>query len=263
MLGAIVLRDIPKKEARIDLVGYQIQGGFRGFSMVPPAIWHYVSVEAGGRQVGFWCNLKPKQVIVKMFDPAEGFREADAEIQAQYSDLALSGSMGPALIGYPMARVGAWMGLVDKIGKDNFPPPLHEVEAGAGSRFDKVFQSTHGGNGESLLEELQYAFMRWLVSIDSGAEDEIAFGRWRHLVLSAYNAGEDRIRETGDLFLELVDVLMRQFDVLPADWFSGESFLVSNQAGYMSEDMIDTEIAALAEKGELLIEYLKRRGEGS
>jgi hypothetical protein len=263
MLGAIVLRDVPKNEARIDLVRYQIQGGFRGFGLVPPSVWHYVSVQSGGRHVGFWCHLEPQQVVVKVFDPTAGFQEADPEMEAQYQRLALSGNMGPALIGYPLARLGAWRGLVDKIRAEGFPPRLHQEEVGPGSRFDKILQGSHGGDKESLLAELQYAFVRWLVSANGGNEDEPAFNRWRHLVLSAYNAGEDRIQASGDLFPQMVDTLMRQYDLLPDSWFGGDSYLAGSQAGYMCGDMVDTGVPALVEKGKAMAAYLKKRGGGS
>jgi len=262
MFGAIVLRDVPKKEARIDLVRFAIKGGFRGFSQVPPAAWHYVSVEAGGHQVGFWCRLEPGEVVVKVFDPQAGFQEAEADLAAQYQDLALSGSMGAALITYPAARFGPWFGLVNKIGPQPFPPPLHPEEEGPGSRFDKILRDTHGGDGHSLLAELQYAFLSWVVSLDGQAEDEAAFSRWKHIVLSAYNAGEDRIGQAGDLFPNLVDILMRQYDLLPDDWFGGDSFLACGQAGYMSEDMIDTGLPAHEEQGRAWADYLKRRRAG-
>lgn len=263
LFGAIVLRDVPKKEARIDLVRYPIRGGFRGFGLVPPAMWHYVSVEADGKQVGFWCYLRPQQVVVKVYEPSSGFEEADADMEAQYRGLALSGSMGAALIGYPQARLTAWLGLVNKIGEEGFPPQLPQEEAGPGSRFDKILLDTHKGDGESLLAELQYAFLRWLVSIDGGTEDAAAFRRWRHLVLSAYNAGEFRIRESGKLFPEIVDVLVRQYDALPEAWFRGDSFLASPQAGYMSEDMIDTGVPEHVEKGKTLADYLQGRRAGN
>jgi hypothetical protein len=45
--------------------------------------------------------------------------------------------------------------------------------------------------------------------LDDAAEDKIAWERWQHMLQSAYNAGEDRIRAAGDLFPCLVDILIR------------------------------------------------------
>ncbi|MHA1684395.1 MAG: hypothetical protein ACTSUE_25890, partial [Promethearchaeota archaeon] len=43
VFGYIILRDIPKKEVQLDLALYKIQGGFRGFALVPPGL-HFVKV---------------------------------------------------------------------------------------------------------------------------------------------------------------------------------------------------------------------------
>ena len=259
MFGAIVLRDVPKEQARIDLTKHEIRGGFRGFGQVPPKLWHYVSVKSGAHHVGFWCYLGPRQVVVKVFDPEKGFQDADAETQAQFAELVLGGAMGPALLDYPHAQLGPWLGMVNFIPEQGFPPQLHVVEEGSGSRFDKAYLISHAGDAASFLAEFQYTFASWLVSLDTATQDRAGFERWRHLVLAAYNAGEDRIRAGGNLFAQLVDVMLHQFAVLPDDWFKAESFLVSSQAGYMSEDMVDTGIPELVEKGQAFEAYLALR----
>lgn len=260
MFGAIVLRDVPKEEARIDTTRHEIQGGFRGFGMVPPAAWHYVGVKAGAAHVGFWCYLRPQEAVVKVFDyESRKFEDADEETQAQYAQLALSGAMGPALITYPHTYFGPWYGLVGHIPYENFPPQIHAEDAGEGSRFHKALHGTHGGDNGAFLAEFQYAFASWYVSLSADEADEAAFERWRHLVLAAYNAGEDAIVGSGDLFPNLVECLQRQFDVMGDDWFGPDSAFLSRQAGYMAEDMIDSGVPELAEKGEEFAAYLKKR----
>ncbi|MBN2002595.1 MAG: AAR2 pre-mRNA splicing protein [Anaerolineae bacterium] len=257
MFGAIVLRDVPKEEARIDWIRYQVQGGFRGFGMVPAGL-HYVSVKHTEGHVGFWCWLKPQQVIVKIFDEAGFFEDADAETQEQYADLALSGAIGAALISYPLANFAEWFGSVMHIAEDDFPPVIHTQDPGEGSRFDRAFLVTHGGNSATFLAEFQYAFAHWVISGDTASEDVAAFERWKHLVLSAYNAGE-RITQFSGVFSALVDVLLRQFAVLGDEWFAPDSFLVSDQASWMAEDMQDSGVADLPEKGQKFLAYLERR----
>ena len=260
MFGAIVLRDIPKQEVRIDVVTYPIEGGFRGFGMVPPAAWHYVSVKARTHHVGFWCYLQPKQAIVKIFDyETQQFEDADPDTQAQYADMALSGAMGPALKAYPETNFGAWYGLVRHIPRENFPPQLHVEDSGSGSRFHKALHGTHGGDKAAFLAEFQYAFVSWYVSLPSAAPDEAAFERWRALVLAAYNAGEDAIRESGELFSELIECMLRQFAVMGDKWFAADSFIVSSQANYMVEDMMDCGVPEIAEKGAAFRAYIQKR----
>ncbi|MCB8965729.1 MAG: AAR2 pre-mRNA splicing protein [Ardenticatenaceae bacterium] len=260
MFGAIILLDVPKKEARIGTAHYAIQGGFRGFGMVPPAAWHYVSVQADLDHVGFWCYLQPKEVVVKVFnDEAQRFEDAAADVLARYANLALSGAMSSALITYPHANFGPWYGLVQHIPSVDFPPPLHVEDSGTGSRFAKAFQGTHGGDANAFLAEFQYAFVNWYVTQASASSDEAAFARWRHLLLAVYNAGESSIGEAGDLLPRLVDTLLRQFDLLGDEWFAPDGFLAGAQAGYLVEDMTDTGVPDLVEKGAQLSAYIQKR----
>ena len=99
MLGCIILRDIPKQAAQLDLAIYRIQGGFRGFALVPPGT-HYVSVEVDGKMnEGFWCYLKPSSVIIKIYDyENETFIDSDPESEERYRMMALSGAMNKALL---------------------------------------------------------------------------------------------------------------------------------------------------------------------
>lgn len=59
--------------------------------------------------------------------------------------------------------------------------------------------------------------------------------------------------------VKVLDYETRQFDVLGDEFFESDSFLVSSQAGYMAEDMIDTGIAELVEKGKAFSAYIKKR----
>lgn len=262
MLGAIVLRDIPKQEVQIDLVRLPIQGGFRGFSMVPPAAWHYVSVKDRGGHIGFWCYVAPDTAVVKVYDyDTQQFNDADAEIRSKFSQLALGGAMGAALITYPSQHFAAWLRLVNKIPATDLPT-IHETDSGGdSSRFDQAFQGTHGGNADSFLSEFQFAFAQWFVTQSTGTADETAFARWRHLVLATYNAGERRMTAAPELFAGLADSLMGQYDLLPNDWFTPDSFIASGQASYLAEDMIDSDVPILVAKGKAFAAYLqKRRG---
>jgi hypothetical protein len=259
MFGAIVLRDIPKEEVRIDLYRRPIQGGFRGFRMVPPGL-HYVSVKVRQHYIGFWCWVKPNQVLVRVFDLENGFEEDAPDVAAHYVELAVGGAMDGALLPYAHQKFGPWFGLILHINMEDFPPTIHDNEVSriGTTRFDTVLKDTHGGNPRSFLAEFQFAFVRWLVSLDTDVEDEAAFVRWRHLLLSTYHAGDYRIAELGELFPKLVDTLFRQFALLSDEWFEPDSFL-TKEAGYLVEDMMDSGIPEIAEKGQTFADYLKQR----
>lgn len=258
MFGAIVLRDIPKEEARIDLARMEIQGGFRGFSMVPADMWHYVSVKDGPQHSGFWCRVAPNTALVKLYDGRGSFGDADSETQQQYSQLALSGAMGGALGRYPLEMLPRWRAMARHLPAQGFPPALHAEEEGEGSRFWLAFRGTHGGDAGAFLAEFEWAFLAWYFSNREDREDRQAQARWRHLLLSCYNAGEDRIRDGGGMFADLADALMAQMTLLPDSWFKANSFLMA-QASFMAEDMRDSGVERLAQKAGEFEAYLAGR----
>lgn len=256
--NAVILRDIPKEEARIDLFRQTIQGGFRGFYADVPIIgWHYVSVKVKQFHVGFWCDLSMNQAVVRVFDEKKGFVEDTPESAQRYAQMALSGAMQQVLMPYPVPMYAHWFGMVSHIKSDHFPPQIHNDDTGTGSRLDKALLGTHKGRIDAFLAEFQYAFVRWLVSLDTATEDKAGLARWRYLLLSAYNAGEDRIREFKDLFSDLVSTLLRQFELLPKEWFKKGSFL-TEQANYMVEDMLDSGVPQLAEQAQAFAAYLEK-----
>ncbi len=257
--NAVVLRDIPKEEAILDLFRYPIQGGFRGFYAIVPIIgWHHASVKGGDHHKGFWFYLHPQEAVVRRYEYGQGFVEDEPTSVTQYSQLALSGAMGPALVEYPPQLYAHWFGLTRFIPEGPQLPQLHEEDGPGSSRFARAWQGTHQGNHEAFLAEFQTAFLRSLVSQKSAEFDEAAELRWRHLLLSTYNAGEYQIQEAAPLFENLVDVLLRQFALLPDPWFEKGSFVVA-QIGYMIEDMEDSGVPELAPKAAELKRYLDQR----
>ncbi|HEY9648018.1 MAG TPA: hypothetical protein V6C88_16705 [Chroococcidiopsis sp.] len=256
--NAIILRNIPKSEVRIDLFRHEVQGGFRGFySNFPLVGWHYVSVKADRGHVGFWCHLTIGRAVVRVFDASQGFVEDDPEAAQHYAQIALSGGMHQALLPYPDQLYAPWFGLVSSISANHFPPLLHSQDGGAGSRFDNALQGTHGGDSDAFLAEFQYAFVRWLISLDQATEDGVAFARWQHLLLAVCNAGEFRIGASSQLFSALVSVLIRQFDLLPREWLKGGSTL-AQQINYLVEDLIDSDVEELGDRGRALAHFLEK-----
>ena len=139
--GFIILRDIPKEEAQLDLLAYDIEGGFRGFSMVRAGP-HYVNVKRNGEmQRGFWCVLPEGGVVIRVFDDASGtFKEDTPENVETYTRLAKSGAMdkalAPAYGGYTV-EAEAWACLTKHLILVPFPPELHvEQPMSPPERFD-------------------------------------------------------------------------------------------------------------------------------
>lgn len=259
LFNAVVLRDIPKEEAILDLLQHQIQGGFRGFYSVVPAIgWHYVSVKDGEHHVGRWFNWGLQDAVVFRFEPGQGLVDVEPGEAQQYQEMALSGAMAGAMMEYPPQLYARWFGLTRFIPGGEELPEVHAEDEGEGSRFIKAWKGTHGGDNESFMAEFQTAFLRALVSQYTAEPDEVADARWRHLLLACYNAGEFGIKEAGTLFKDLVDVLLVQFPLLPDDYFESGSFVVA-QVKYMIEDMKDSGVAELEEPAQQLAAYLKKR----
>ncbi|MBD3883965.1 hypothetical protein IFO70_19620 [Phormidium tenue FACHB-886] len=93
-----------------------------------------------------------------------------------------------------------------------------------------------------FLSESQYTFVRWLTSLDTATEDKVAFARLATPVIVVLQCrGKHRIRETSNLFAHIANIPMRQFDLLPHEWFKAESGLAA-QVSYMVEDTIDRDV---------------------
>jgi hypothetical protein len=275
MLGYIILRDIPKKAAQLDLSVYEVKGGFRGFALVPPGL-HYVSIEVKEQMIeGFWCYLRPNDAVIKVFDyENEIFTDPDCESEERYKIMALSGAMNHALI--PVMQrtprmTNKWQKLVSHIKEDNFPlklnhetpmqPPLdlsaeelskYYLEKHK-SRFELAFIETHKADVDSFLAEIQLAFVQAFVQ-----ENTMAKERWQHLILSIYNVGERSIKDHEDLFPPLVDLIINQFDCLPDLRFSPQDILIDGSSNLI-EDMNDTGLEKLIEKAQILNDYLNKR----
>ncbi len=275
MTGYIILRDIPKKAAQLDLSIYEIKGGFRGFAMVPPGL-HYVSIEVDTNMIdGFWCFLKPNDAVIKVYDyQNKTFQDPDPKSEKQYKKMALSGAMNHALIPAMQRTPGMtnkWQDLVSHIKEDNFPPILNQegvmippVNLSPDelteyflkkhkSRFELAFINTHNTDINSFIAEFQFAFVKAFIQ-----KDEIAEKRWYHLIQSIYNVGEHTIQDYPDFFPYLIDVIINQYNCLPDCKFSPKDTLVEGSA-YLIEDMKDIDIEILTDKAQILNEYLNTR----
>lgn len=268
----IILRDVPKEKAQIDADIYEIEGGFRGFKKVIPG-FHYVGVQVEQIYQGFWCCLQPNQVLVKVFNHTlHQFEDDEPETTIHYQKLALAGAMDRVLIAYKHDSWKIWEKLTNHIDCGIFHPILHQEKSNYAavnisseqpndlllkqqSRFEQALFNTHSGDPEAFLSEFQFAFVRWYTNI----EDLEALNRWRYLLQAIYNAGESGIAKAPELFSSLIDTLLVQLDCLPEDMFIPNSF-VTSQARYLAEDMIDSDIEGIVEKGREFEAYLEKRG---
>ncbi len=276
MYGYIILRDIPKEAAQLDLSIYEIKGGFRGFAQVPSGA-HYATVKVNDEMIdGFWCYSEPSSVVVKVYDYEENkFKDDDPENEEHYSRLALSGAMNKALI-HVMVRdaevATLWTHLVSRIGKENFPPRINSKTPMMPpdnippkelndwyvkifkSRFEQAFYDTHEGDIFSFMAEFQFVFTNSLII----KSNEVFRSRWLDLLQAIYNAGERSIEATPNFFSEFIDILIPQFKLLPNDWFTKGSKVI-NKAEYLIEDMIDTKNEMLVNKALTFANYSKSR----
>lgn len=275
MNGYIILRDVPKEQAQLDLSIFEIKGGFRGFYLVPAGL-HYAAIkDYDGEMKGFWCYLKANQAIIKVFDSETGsFIEDTPENTAHFAELALSGAMNHVLI--PIMSLNAemetlWLKLTNTI--TNNATELHQeipmvppIDGNSEaieewyhnefkSRFEQAFYETHQGNENQFLAEFQVAFVRWIL-VNS---DEVAKERWLNLIDAIYNAGERIIEKEARLFSKIADILIAQYECLPDSSFERGSVMVQRLT-YLIEDMEDVSDVILNDKAKALSRYLISRG---
>lgn len=278
MFGYIILRDIPKQLVQLDLLYFPIKGGFRGFSEVSPGP-HYVSIEVNDKMhEGFWCWVNPGEVIIKVYDyDSDTFNDDEPENEAHFKNLATSRAMNHVLIPITLNNiksVSQWKKLTKDIRSDNFPPPLHQevpmllpldinpdeisdwYTNKFKSRFEQAFNNTHKKDVQAFLEEFEYAFLKYIVS---SQREEKALDRWMNLIQAIYNAGERSVEAAPELFIDFVDVVKHQFDLLKIEDFQPNTKLIAGVERII-EDMRDVGTERLKKYSQTFETYLRKRG---
>ena len=276
MQGYIILRDIPKELVQLDMMQFNIQGGFRGFSHVEPG-YHFVSIKDGDEiHEGFWCFVEADDAVIKKLDfETNSFQNCSSEDEQHYKELVVSGAMAGALIPvmpWNYKAVARWNILSNYLKKERFPFKLnyeepmmlpeglsaeetsHWYQNTFKSRFEQAFENTHSCEIDSFLTEFQYSFLKFIVR----RKDEKALHRWLDLLQACYNAGERTIDNHPKLFAELAANLTFQFDFLNNAEFTPNSKLLSGISN-MIEDMRDTGNANLVKSAQQLVEYFEDR----
>jgi AAR2 protein len=123
------------------------------------------------------------------------------------------------------------------------------------SRFEQTLFNKHKGDIDAFLNEFRSTFIRWSTNID----DTEALNRWNDLLQTVYNAGESGIAKAPQLFPDLIDLLLMQFNQLPETMLTKNTF-VTHHARYLAEDMIDSGIEIVVEKGQIFESYLQQKG---
>jgi len=277
MFGYIILRDIPKQLVQLDLLNFPIKGGFRGFSEVTPGP-HYVSIEVNDEMhEGFWCWVHPGEAIIKVYNyESDTFKDDEPENEAHFKKLATSRAMNHVLIPYSLNNVKSvslWKKLTKNIRLDNFPPPLHQevpmllpldinpdeisdwYTDKFKSRFEQAFNDTHKKDAHAFLEEFEYAFLKYIVC----QRDEKALDRWMNLIQAIYNAGERSVEAAPELFINFVDVVKHQFDLLNIEVLQSNTKLITGVERII-EDMRDVGTERLKKYSRTLEIYLRKRG---
>ena len=163
MFGAIVLKDIPKEEVKIDIFKYQISGGFRGFFLIPFGL-HHVSVKFQNQFKGFWFYIKPYTAFVKQFNyETKVFEDVDQETFTTFRHLALSGQMGASLINYPIAEWVKWNDLVSKIREEDFLSFQNESIEIYTKEYDENIENLKNDNSKRFFANFQFWFVSWFV----------------------------------------------------------------------------------------------------
>jgi len=277
MFGYIILRDIPKQLVQLDLLCFPIKGGFRGFSEVSPGP-HYVNIEVNNEmQEGFWCWVNPGEAIIKVYDyKSNTFNDDTPENEAHFKKLATSTAMNHVLIPVSLNHfkvVSQWTKLTKNIRSTNFPPVLHQETPMIlpldinpdeisdwytnkfKSRFEQAFYETHKKDIQAFLEEFEFAFLKYIVC----QRDEKALDRWMNLIQAIYNAGERSVEAAPEVFIDFIDIVKHQFDLLKIEDLQPNTKLIAG-AERIIEDMRDVGTEKLKKYSQTFEIFLKKRG---
>lgn len=246
MFGAVVLKDIPKEEIRIDIFKYQISGGFRGFFLIPFGL-HYLSIKFRNKFKGFWFYIKPYTAIVKIFNyETEEFEEVDQETFNTFRHLALSGQMGAALINYPVGEWVKWNKLVSKINEHYFSLKNLEQNQFYTQNTREIIELSKKNDYSDFFADLQFSFITWIVD-DANTFNKKNFEFWQNLIEKILNSEKELIIKNYIFFDETTKIILSQFQNLEKEWLSVNNKFLCLIKNYI-ELLKSTEIDVLLER---------------
>jgi hypothetical protein len=202
----LILRDIPKHEAQLDLVRFPVEGGFRGFQNVLPG-YHFVRVTGDDGKPLSMELVVAGHGEARVLRPGDGVLVEDSGPGA--GDLAATAPrMASALID-PLAKHGE-TALAWQIAAHALDRPASEVTLGTGSGLD-AFLARHGGRPGDALRELAAAFARMAFLQEVAAGDRLA-----EILGAHYRAGERRVREHAAYFKRAAPTVSALFRAAPS-----------------------------------------------
>ena len=291
--GWLIVLDADDCIVRLDLTVHTVKTENRLIVQSVPAGLHYLSEGVINTLIpGLWFDLKPGEVVGYTFkESQERYEKLSEATLTEYKKLIFRGAEIENLKNYVRHRDVdnedrwlAWKKITKHLKLDSIPMNVHPNEAAEPptnlsleerqkwlsqqpTRFEKIFFNTHQGDIKKFLAELEYVFIHQQYTY----YDSQALKRWEFIIQALYNAGERGILKAPELFVSAVEILMVQFALtfdakLKPDYVAMPAIAmrvpldVVTGADNLVEDMIDSEIEAVVEKGKEFEAYLKRRG---
>jgi hypothetical protein len=204
-MANILLRDIPKVRAGLDLADYPIQGGFRGFQNVLQG-YHLVRVwpAADGRPVTAEVVVPELRSVAVLIWEGDGLVVDSSSDGQQLAELAASGAMNARLVNAlaPPARAVPWMTATSAL-----DGPIDGVSLAVPQGVDNRFRALFARHGEGLLMVVQAAFARAV------RDDDLAP---LSALLAAYEcAGERGVKAARDHLLRFAPAYVAMRALVP------------------------------------------------
>lgn len=290
--GWLVLLDVNQWEPELDFTAYNVRTGNQLVVQSIPSGLHRLGMRLMPPTSTVWFDLEPGQVVGFRFNESlYRYEELSDATLIPYKKLILSGSQIENLKSYMRLhdagnedRWVAWQKITKHLKLDSIPVTIHTNEAtepptsisleerkkwlmNQPTRFEQILFNTHQGSIDKFLAEFEYVFIQKLYHHD----DSRSLKRWEFIIQALYNAGERGILKAPELFVSAVEILIVQFSVTPGanlnpDYVARPGIAqrvpvdVVTGADNLVEDMIDSEIEAVVEKGKEFEAYLKQRG---
>jgi hypothetical protein len=213
-MAYLLLRDIPKEQVQLDVLAFNVEGGFRGFQNLL-AGYHRVAVKDGDKS---WsAEVVVDDVTILGFD--NGLRAAPDE---EFAGLARSGAMAPKLIdpnAQHAAVLAAW-----SIATRRLRGPWREVTIPSLEGASRIRAFLTPGE-EAASAGLQASF----AALVDGAPD--ALTRLQKIVEAHFNGGR-AIGEHPAYFVEVANLLAAFRKLVP-----NLDMLSWNNASYFFDDV--------------------------